>query len=278
MLISLVFITGCDLFNNDSLEDINIVTTIYPTEYITKRLFGNNSNIKSIYPKGTKVIDYKITNKIIKDLSSNDMFIYNGESIEKDYALSLLKENKSLKIGDAAYGIMPNYITDVWLNPSNILMMASNIKNELEIYLTNPYLINEVSNEYELLKLDISGLETEFKKVADNGTDLRIISADESLKFLEKYGFIVINLTENEKPVEKNIETARALLNNKKKSYIYVVDNKNTLEIVNTLVTNDNASILSYRTLEILTDNDLENNEDYLSLMLKNIELLKKDV
>ena len=39
--ITLSCLTGC--FKRDKMEDINIATTIYPIEYVTNRLYGNNS-------------------------------------------------------------------------------------------------------------------------------------------------------------------------------------------------------------------------------------------
>jgi len=274
LLLITFFTTGCSIFGNDLLEDTNIVTTIYPIEYITKRLFGDSANIKSIYPKGTKIKDYTNTDKIIKDLSSNDIFIYNGNSLESDYALDLLNENKNIRIVDAFYGLSEH---DTWLNPSNILMMATNIKDELNNYLANSYLSDKINERYELLKLDISSLETEFLKTAQNSNNNRIVTADENLKFLEKYGFVVVNLTENGKVIEKNLELAKTLFSSDKNSYIYVTDNKDAPSVVNTLVKNYNVNTLTYRVLEIITESDLENNEDYLSLMNMNIELIKKE-
>ena len=46
-LIVLFSLTGC--LKRDTMEGIDIYTTVYPLEYITNRLYGNNSNIKSIY-------------------------------------------------------------------------------------------------------------------------------------------------------------------------------------------------------------------------------------
>ena len=47
-LIVLFSLTGC--LKRDTMEGIDIYTTVYPLEYIASRLYGNNSNIKSIYP------------------------------------------------------------------------------------------------------------------------------------------------------------------------------------------------------------------------------------
>lgn len=276
LLFVTILTTGC--FKWDKMEDIDIITTIYPIEYVTNKLYGNYSNISSIYPKESDVNKYTLTAKQIKDFSNKDLFIYNGESNEKEYATSMLNSNKSLKIIDAAYGLDGSVmISDVWLNPSNILMIAQNIKNELEGYVSSVYIKTEINDNYDALKVDVSELETEFKKAADNSADVRIITSDESLKFLEKYGFEIINLTEGGSKKENNIALAESLLKNKKLSYIFIHENDSQEVYVDTFIKEHSATKVTFRTLATITDNDVTNNDDYLSLMHKNIELLKAE-
>ena len=66
--IGLTFIcTGCA---NDDMQDINIIVTNYPNEYIVSKLYGDYSKITSVYPDGVKTEEYKIKiqkySKIIK--------------------------------------------------------------------------------------------------------------------------------------------------------------------------------------------------------------------
>lgn len=273
--ITLITTTGC--IKRDKMEDIDVITTIYPIEYVMNRLYRENSSITSIYPRGIKINNYEFTNKQIEDFSKKDLFIYNGESDERQYATTMLNMNQNLKIIDASYGIDATYsTTDIWLNPSNILMIAQNIRNELKEYITNPYLIEEINSKYELLKVDISELDTEYKKTADNSKNKTIISYNESLKFLEKYGFTVVNLTENNEEKENNIALAKKLLKNKEVSYIFITDDISN-NIITNLKNNYSVETLIFNTAEIITENDIENSEDYLSIMHNNIELLKKE-
>lgn len=276
-LITLILITTTGCIKKDQMEDIEIITTIYPIEFVINRLYRENSTITSIYPRSVNINDYEFTNKQIQNFSKKDLFIYNGESSEREYATTMLNMNNNLKIIDASYGIDATYApSDTWLNPSNILMIAQNIRNELKEYITNPYLIEDINNKYESLKVDISELDTEYKKTADNSQNKKIISSDSSLKFLEKYGFTVINLTENDEEKENNITLAKKLLKDNEVSYVFCKDNI-TNKAVTDLVNNYSAKILEFKSAEIITENDIENNEDYLSIMHNNIELLKKE-
>ncbi len=276
ILLLCVLLTGC--IKRDDMEGIDIITTIYPIEYVTKRLYGENSNILSIYPRSTNIHEYEITNKQIKDFSSYDLFIYNGESNERTYATSMLGINKNLKIIDASYGLdVINSDSDIWLNPSNILMIAQNIKQELGEYIDSPYIKKEIENNYELLKVDISELENELKKTADNSKDKRIISFDESLLFLEKYGFDVINLTDKNKNKDNNIELAKSLLNQNKLTFVFVTEYEKETDLLNELKNNYGAKIETFKIMTTITEDDISNNEDYLSIMKNNISKLKEE-
>lgn len=280
IIMCLIIVTTCSTgcFKRDKMQDINIVTTIYPIEYVTNRLYGNNSTVESIYPRGAVSSNYTITNKQLKDYSKYDLFIYNGESNEREYATKMLDSNNDLKIIDASYGIDASYSdSDIWLNPSNILMIGQNIKSALEDYILTNYLIDEIEESYTLLKVDITELETEFKKAADNSVNNTIIVADESLNFLDKYGFNVINLTDNGKEKESNIEEARSLLANDEISYIITMEHAKDYDITEELKNSYNVETLTFRTIDTITEDDVDNNDDYLSIMHSNIDLLKQE-
>ena len=259
------------------MDDIDIITTIYPIQYVTERLYSSNSDIKSIYPKGSDIDSYRITDKKLKDYSKCDLFIYNGNSNEREYATKLLNYNKDLRIIDASYGLDSNSSSDIWFNPSNILMVGQNIKSELEGYMSNTYMIKELNSKYELLKVDITELETELKKTADNSVNNTIVVADESLNFLKKYGFKVINLTKNGKQKQGNIEKAISLIQSGDIEYIFKIETYNNDDFLDHLKTNYKVKIETLRSLETITDEDEENNDDFLSLMHLNIDSIKKE-
>ena len=71
-----ILLTGCDLFKRDTMENINIITTIYPLEYATNYLYGDSSNVMSIYPDDINTDTYELTEKQIKDNNINDIIVY----------------------------------------------------------------------------------------------------------------------------------------------------------------------------------------------------------
>ncbi len=276
LVVTLSCLTGC--IKKDRMDNINVITSIYPIEYVANILYGDNSNIDSIYPRGSIPTSYRITSKQIKDFSEYDLFIYNGKSNEKGYATKMLNKNKNLKIIDASYGLDINYAkSDIWLVPSNILMIGQNIKNELEDYITDANLIKSIDERYLLLKIDITALESEMKKADDSSINPTIVVADDSFNFLEKYGFKVINLTDNGKNKESNIQVARSLFASGDLSYIYEIDHSKNYDIVNELKNTYKLDVLTLKKLDTISESDEQNNDDYISIMHGNLDLIKKE-
>ena len=87
LLVMLFCLTGC--IKNNSMDDIKIVTSVYPIEYVVKTLYGNHSTVVSIYPNDSNIYDFKVTKVLLKDYSNNDLFIFNGLTEEKDFVKSM---------------------------------------------------------------------------------------------------------------------------------------------------------------------------------------------
>ena len=278
ILLLAISLTGCSI-KRDNLEDINIYTTVYPTEYITERLYGNHSTIYSIYPDGVNTKDYTLTNKQIKDYSKSSIFVFNGLSKEKDYVIPFFKNNKNIKIIDSTLSMeYENEIEELWMDPSNFLMLSQNIRTGLKEYINNHYLQNEIDEKYEELKIDISQIEANLRIVAQSSNNKTIIVSNDLFKFLEKYGFNVISLEENDDLTDKTISTAQVLIENKSNSYIFLLDNDEITNTVKKLVDDNDATIIRLHSLANITENERELKKDYISIMNEHIELLKNEL
>ena len=199
LLLLLLILTGCDVTTN-SLENIIIYTSTYPIEYITNKLYGNHSRIFSIYPN--EIVD--ISDTLLDDYSKSDLFVYNGLSEEKDYAVSMLNKNKDLMIIDAAMGMdYVNSIEELWINPSNFLMLTQNIRNGFKEYIKATYLINEIDDNYEQIRLEISELDADIKIMVENSEQKNILISNDALSFFEKYGLTVTSLDKDTELFEK---------------------------------------------------------------------------
>ena len=269
-------LTGC--IKRDSMEDITIYTSVYPIEYITYRLYGENSTVTSIYPDGVIPSVYSLNDKQIKDYSKSDLFIFNGLSDEKKYLEPMLKYNRDLKIIDSTLSMeFTNRYEELWLDPDNALMLARNIKTGFNEYINDHYLKNQIEKNYENLKLDLSNLSAKLKLVSSSSSDSTIIVSNNLFKFLEKYGFNVISLDDSVSS-SKNIEEARKRIQNGKTKYLFVIKDEDIDSSVQALIDETNVERLEFHNLASINDTERNGKKVYISIMHENINLLKQEL
>ena len=265
--------SGC--IKRDTMEDIDIITTTYPLEYILTKLYGNNSIVNSIYPDGVDTTEYRITKKKYNDLSKKDLFVYNGASNDKKIALTLLNKNKNLLIIDADFGMEVEYgVEELWLNPSNLLMISQNIKNGLIELINSKYIKDEIENKYSELKLELSELDAEIKILYEQSSEKTIITDSPSLQFLSKYGFRTILV--NDKTDKKSIDKAISLIKNKKVKYVFTLENEDESNNLKKIKNETKVGTISIDKIDNITDEQRDNKETYVTLMENNLKLLKK--
>ena len=272
LVICVLVLSGC---KKDSMDDIVVYTTTYPIEYITYELYGDNSTVNSIYPN--EIIE--LSDKLIKDYSEGNLFVYNGLSTEKDYAVKMINNNKNLMIVDATMGMeYENGIEELWLNPSNFLMLCLNIRNGMKEYIDNGVLRKQIDENYEKIKLNISELDADIKLWVENADKNRILVSNNSLKFLEKYNVEVLSVQDDENLTETVINNVSKEITNGNIKYIYMFEGDKLSEDVDKLLKNNNIERVYFDSLTILNEDNKKNGKDYLKVMNDNLELLKKEL
>lgn len=274
----LLLTSGC--FKRDTLENIDVITTVYPIEYVSSILYGEHSTITSIYPNDTDSFNYQLTNKQVNDYSKKDLFIYNGTTDDKEMAFEFLNKNKNLLIIDATYGMDITYHeAELWLNPSNLLMLSQNIRNGLKEYITNSYLKKEIDKNYEQLTVKLSEIDAELRLTANNASRKKIVVNSDALKFLEKYGFEVISLDDKNTTIsEKTIQDINDLIANDEVKTIFILENEKNSPELEQILENENIKSTIFRRIDTIKDDERKNNDNYLTIMNNNVELLKKEL
>ena len=269
--------TGC---KSDDMEDIEIVTTNYPNEYIIERLYGDHAKVSNIYPDGIDVSDYKFTNKQKRDFASKDLFIYTGLiDRERSLAVDLLDYNKDLKIIDSSYVLDNDYdMEEVWLDPSFMLMMSQNVRLGLKEYIENNYLKEEIDENYEELKVDISELDADIRLTVESAPYKTIVATDNNYKFLEKYGVKVYIL--NDDTSEKDLVEIENLIENGSITKIFSYEDiKNTNNVQNLINTYpNNLEIINSNRIIVLDDEQRETETDYITLMNQNLDNIREEL
>lgn len=277
LLIPIALITtGC---TDDSMDNIEIIVTNYPNEYITKKLYENHATISPIYPDGVDINNYKISNKQKHDYAKKDLFVYNGLiEKERNLAIDLLDINPNLKIIDTAYVLETDYSPEeMWLNPSSLLMMSQNIRLGLEEYITSTYLQKDVDDAYDKLKIELSELDADYRVAVESTEHKTIIVADSALKYLEKFGLDVICIDSDAN--QKTLSQAEKAIKNKNVSYIMLFKGEEVNENAKKLLdTYTDIQKLELHKLDNISDTERSNKENYNTIMRSNLELIKKEL
>ena len=261
-------LTGC--FKRDNMEGINILTSVYPIEYIVKTLYGDYSNVSSIYPSGVDVYNYGLTEKQINDYSKYDMFVYNGLSDEKQIARNFINKNKNMKIIDVSYGLNIEYGNtpeELWLSPNNFLMLATTIKNNLCDFITSKYIIEEINKNYSELQEKVSVIDANLRAIGYAATSKQqetIIVSSNVFKYLENYGFKVISLEDS----DTNIESIKDNFKNENYKNLFIKKGE-TFDLITELKDKYDANVVEINLMNVLDDNERKNNDDYIYIMNK---------
>lgn len=289
LIISILCLTGC--FKRDTMEGINIYTTIYPITYITERLYGEYSNIESIYPNGVNIqlekceecdnLLYTLTDKQLTDYSKADLFIFNSLLYEGEYVKPMFENNKKLKIINATDNLtMDEFygLEEIWFDPSRLLTLARSIKNGLNEYISNYYLKQNIENNFNTLKEELDKIGSKLSDTTKEATNKILVTNDEMFEFLsrDKYGLTVYVLDENAN--SKTISDVKSLIENDKVNYIYIKQYDEPNDIINNLIEGTDVEIIKLHMLTNLTENEISNKKDYFTIMNENIELLRKNL
>ncbi|MBQ4583542.1 MAG: zinc ABC transporter substrate-binding protein [Bacilli bacterium] len=260
--------TGC--VNNKTAKG-KIYTTIYPITFITNYLYASE-NVNSIYPLDADIENYRLTDKQINEYANSEMFIYNGLTNEKEIAKDFINSNKNLVIIDASSGI--NYqhaLEEIWLSPNNFLMLAKNIKEYLIDNLENQETIRNIESNYKKLEDEISIMDAELRSIAkeamENNKPQTLIISSNKFKYLEKYGFEIISLDKTENISENNLNNLKNNFKNEKYKYILAPKGAENSELVNSLINEYKAEVISVNIMYTLSKDDETKNENYLTLM-----------
>lgn len=283
MLIGFLFFnTGC--IKRDSMEDITIYTTIYPIQYITEYLYGEHSHVETIYKTGVIVDDYILTDKQIQDYSKAGLFVFNGYGYEKNYVEPMFQFNKQLAIINTSDSMKYKYgIEELWLDPLNMLKMARNVKSGLNEYINNGYLKNDIQAKFTDLEQTLSSLDAKMQLTIENkNNNKKMVVSNKMFQFLKKYDanleIYCLDIEVNDPAYEAMMYEVKKLIADGEIEYIFMRSNEEENVTIKSLLEETEVKKVTFHTLFNLTESEKNSNEDYVSLMLKNIELIRQEL
>ncbi|PYZ94376.1 ABC transporter substrate-binding protein [Salipaludibacillus keqinensis] len=170
-----------------------------------------------------------------------------------------------------------DYDPHVWLDPIRSIEYAENIKNALID--VRPEAEEEFNSNFEQLKSELEELDEEFQNMADEKVKDTIIVSHAGYGYWEdRYNIHQIGIAGLSPTNEPSIQQIQEVISHMEENEInYVMFEQNIpTNIAETVREEAGAEELWIHNLEALTEDDVENEEDYFSLMRQNIETLEE--
>ncbi|WP_339172746.1 zinc ABC transporter substrate-binding protein [Solibacillus sp. FSL R5-0691] len=292
--------------NGDALS---VYTTVYPLQYFTEQIGGEYVDVSSIYPAGANEHSFEPTQKDMMALADADLFFYIGLGLEGfvENAQKTLA-NEDVKLVATAADVTEDQLhistghthaeheehddhghddgeehaheehdAHVWLSPVISQQLALTIKDELVDAL--PEHEATFNSNYEQLVTELAALHSDFEEMAAATTNKTFFVSHAAFGYIAgHYGFNqvpVAGLNSQSEPSQKELTTIVDLANKEDIQYIFFEQNVSSklTEIIQKEV---NAETLTLHNLSVLTKEDIQNNEDYFTLMRKNMDVLKQ--
>lgn len=284
----LSIMTGCDSKQGNNQAELTVYTSIYPIKYAVERIGGETVQAESVYPPGVDAHSYEPSTKKMTSIAKSDAFFYLGAGMEafaETTANALHSENvKLIELGkheklfttnDGQAANDPN--PHIWLDPLRMLDMAEYIKNEL--IEQNPNENDLYQENFAALKKDLLALDNRFKETLDTKTNKKILVSHAAYDYWEeRYGIEQIairGITSNDEPSQKELTS---IMKQAKANHLdYILLEQNSSDRIAEIMRDQlEAKVEHIHNLEVLTDNDIDHHEDYLSLMKHNLNVLDK--
>lgn len=276
VLTCLLFMTGCTF--GDDFSDKYLYTTMYPIEYAANELYSDYAKVQSVYPNGA-TSKYEVTQKKKEIYANSEIFIYAGIANEAYLARDMININQDLKLIDATKGMDINSkLESTWLDPSNYLMLCSNIKSSLIDYNDNPYVKEAIEDNYKKLNEKVSGLDVLFYNIGKNGNFNTLLVTNDVFKYLTKYNINVISLDTKNETLDKAYADAKKMINSNKIKYIYYLGGDELTDRQNKFISDNSLTKIVIPNLFTLTDDERKDNKDYIALMNEIIDSYKKEL
>lgn len=285
----------------DNSPRLKIYTSVYPIYDFVSKIGKDKVEIVSLIRSGEDAHSFEPTAKDLMGIENADIVFYNGAGLEtwidkiqksvsnKNLKFVNLSETVDLISGESDshddhddehnledHSHSHEYDPHIWLSSLNVVVMANVILenlSQLDPQNSDYYTSNYTEFVDSLVKLHLSYIEN-LSSLNKN----EILVTHKAYGYLcELYGISQISINEGvengEASPSKLIEIIKYIKDNNIK-YI-LTDGLSSQKIAESIMSETGSEILVLSTLESLSEEEILNNDDFFSIMYKNLDVLK---
>ena len=285
--------------NSTASEDgkLNIVTTFYPVYEFTKQVAGDEANVDLLVKAGTEVHDYEPSAKDIARIQEADVFVYENKNMETwvhDVEESIDTSKVSVIRATEGMLLLPGseevedhdqseeghshpYDPHVWLSPARAITLVETIRDSLVAKYPEKKDTFETNAAAYIEKLD--ALDTKYSETLSAAKQKYFVTQHTAFSYLAlDYGLRQVSITgvaADEDSTPSRLAEITDYINEYGIKYIYFEENASK-SVAETLANETGVQLDVLNPLESLTDEDMKNGKDYISVMEDNLTALEK--
>lgn len=293
-----------------------VMTTFYPVYYLASRIGGEAVNVEMLLESEQDAHSYESTAKDAVAVQEADLFIYQDDEMEffvsdllsivDQEATQVLESTEGIELlsGDNNQeeeehdheheegheeehdhehdheheeGHSHEFDPHTWLDPNFYSQQAENVKNALiELDPANEATYTENAAK---LSEELTALNEEFNVGLADLENRTIVVQHEAFGYLahayDLEQLAISGLANNAEPSAKKLAEMTKVVNERNVQVIYI-DPTTSTTISETVSQATGAELRPLRTLEFITEEEIEQGEDYFSIMRENLAQLTK--
>lgn len=269
-------------------EKLTVMTSFYPLAYLAQAIGGDMVSVTNMTPAGMEPHDFEPSPRHLISMGKSDLFLYNGAGFEpwvmkwqngafehpkKILDISATLKARSVKLLPAQGATDPHS----WLDPMIMIKEAEIVHDafvEMDPMHEDVYTANAVRVAESLASLDRA-----FRDGLSVCEKNNIVVSHEAFEYLGRaYGIQVTSIagiSPDEEPSPKELARIADLIRAKGVKHIFF-ETTTSPKLSQVLAREVGGETLVLNPLESLTPFELQSGEDYVSLMMANLNNLRK--
>ena len=311
VMLSAMMLAGCapqpSTSSNSSLSNdnskLNVITSFYPMYDFAKKIGGEYVEVANLVPAGTEPHDWEPSTTDIASLEHADVFVYNGAGMESwvNKVLSTLS-NKSLTTVEASQNVSlraggehehehdedenhtdeethdeEHYDPHVWLNPLNAKKEMKNIKDAF--VKADPEHKQYYENNYKAWSEECDRLYSEYQEALSQVKTKNLVVSHEAFGYLcDAFGLNQMGIQGIDPDSEPDPAHMAEIIDFVKANQVKIIFSEELVspKVAQSIANATGAQLEVLNPIEGLTNTQLENGDDYFTVMRENLTALKK--
>lgn len=270
---------------------LRVVASIYPVYEFARQVGGDRLELTLLVPPGAEPHDWEPTAREMVAIKSAKLFLYHGagfENIDKLLTKEALGTTKAVAVSDGipvigdeegnSHGEQAAHIdAHIWLDPEYAQREVANIAAALAA--VDPANAGYYRQNAERYNRELAALDREYRRGLANLPRRTIVTSHAAFGYLAKrYGLrqlAIMGLSPDSEPTPEKMADIVRFCRKHDVKYIFFETIVNP-RLAETIARETGAKLLVLNPVESLTDEEIKQGKDYLSIMRENLANLRQ--